>query len=202
MSADGIVRYRASKTDCDLCPLKPRCCPAGDARKVPRSVYEASRDLTRSLSREDEWLVSRRQRKKVEMLFAYLKRIQRLDRLRLQAHAVLAMSSISQQPRRTSVSLQNYFRYLSNRCQHESTGPCGPTLVQPSAPVSTDFFNNIGRKRKVSFGGSLGEKLTQLDQPIPVVLSINQIPMRSSVDRAPVTRKSYRWASRTLGSDA
>ena len=84
MSADGIVRYRASKTDCDLCPLKPRCCPAGDARKVPRSVYEASRDLTRSLSREDEWLVSRRQRKKVEMLFAHLKRILRLDRLRLQ----------------------------------------------------------------------------------------------------------------------
>ncbi len=65
------------------------------------------------------------------MLFAHLKRSLRLDRLRLQADAVLALSSISQQPRRTSVSLQNYFRYLSNRCQHESAGPCGPTPVQP-----------------------------------------------------------------------
>ena len=83
ISADGIVRYRASKTDCDACQLKPRCCPAADARKVPRSIYEASRDLARSLSREDEWLVSRCQRKKVEMLFAHLKRILRLDRLRL-----------------------------------------------------------------------------------------------------------------------
>ena len=33
ISADGIVRYRASKTDCDACQLKPRCCPAADARR-------------------------------------------------------------------------------------------------------------------------------------------------------------------------
>ena len=83
ISADGMVRYRATKTDCDACPLKPRCCPGMDARKVPRSIHEASRDLARSLSKEDEWLVSRRQRKKVEMLFAHLKRILRVDRLRL-----------------------------------------------------------------------------------------------------------------------
>lgn len=35
------------------------------------------------MSQEDEWIVSRRERKKVEMLFAHLKRIMRLDRLRL-----------------------------------------------------------------------------------------------------------------------
>ena len=39
--------------------------------------------MARALSEEDEWLVSRRERKKVEMLFAHLKRILRLDRLRL-----------------------------------------------------------------------------------------------------------------------
>ena len=39
--------------------------------------------MARCLSEEDEWLVSRRERKKVEMLFAHLKRIMRLDRLRL-----------------------------------------------------------------------------------------------------------------------
>jgi transposase len=81
--ADGSFRYRASKTDCDACALKPRCCPAADARKVPRSIHEGARDLARDIAQEDEWLVSRRERKKVEMLFAHLKRILRVDRLRL-----------------------------------------------------------------------------------------------------------------------
>jgi transposase len=80
---DGTIRYRASKIDCDACALKLRCCPATDARKVPRSIHEDAREIARDLSREDEWLISRRERKKVEMLFAHLKRILRLDRLRL-----------------------------------------------------------------------------------------------------------------------
>jgi len=63
--------------------LKPRCCPKADARKVMRSIHEGARDLARPVSQEEEWLVSRRERKKVEMLFAHLKRILRLDRLRL-----------------------------------------------------------------------------------------------------------------------
>ncbi len=80
--ADGFFRYRASKLDCDGCVLKPRCCPGVEARKIPRSVHEGARDLARVIAEEDEWLTSRRERKKVEMLFAHLKRILRLDRLR------------------------------------------------------------------------------------------------------------------------
>jgi len=48
-----------------------------------RSIHEGARDMARVLSQEDEWITSRRERKKVEMLFAHLKRIMRLDRLRL-----------------------------------------------------------------------------------------------------------------------
>jgi transposase len=81
--ADGFIRYRASKVDCDACALKPRCCPAAEARKVPRSIHENARNVARALTKSDEWLTSRRERKKVEMLFAHLKRILRLDRLRL-----------------------------------------------------------------------------------------------------------------------
>ena len=81
--ADGFFRYRASKADCATCPLKPRCCPNADARKVMRSVHEGARNLARAIAQDDEWLTSRRERKKVEMLFAHLKRILRLDRLRL-----------------------------------------------------------------------------------------------------------------------
>ena len=48
-----------------------------------RSVHEGARDLAREIATTDEYVVSRRLRKKVEMLFAHLKRILRLDRLRL-----------------------------------------------------------------------------------------------------------------------
>jgi len=50
---------------------------------VPRSVHEAARDVARGLAGTPDYLQSRRERKKVEMLFAHLKRILRLNRLRL-----------------------------------------------------------------------------------------------------------------------
>jgi len=81
--ADGFFRYRASMADCTACPLKPRCCTGKPMRKVMRSLHEGARDLARAITEEAEWLVSRKERKRVEMLFAHLKRILRLDRLRL-----------------------------------------------------------------------------------------------------------------------
>ena len=51
-------------------------------RKVPRSIYEGARDMAREIAETDAYVVSRRERKKVEMLFAHLKRILRMDRLR------------------------------------------------------------------------------------------------------------------------
>ena len=50
---------------------------------MPRSIHEGARDLARTIAQTDAYCSSRRQRKKVEMLFAHLKRILRLDRLRL-----------------------------------------------------------------------------------------------------------------------
>jgi transposase len=81
--ADGIHRYRARKAECDACELRSRCRPGSAGRKVLRSIHEAARDAARALALTDAYLVSRRERKKVEMLFAHLKRILRLDRLRL-----------------------------------------------------------------------------------------------------------------------
>ena len=80
---DDTYRYRASKIDCDACALKPNCCPNGPARKVTRSIHEDARDVARDIARTDAYVTSRRERKRVEMLFAHLKRILRLDRLRL-----------------------------------------------------------------------------------------------------------------------
>ncbi|MEO0804524.1 MAG: IS1182 family transposase [Cyanobacteria bacterium J06642_2] len=80
---DGLHKYRAKQSDCDACALKPKCCPNLPHRKVPRSVYEEARDVARKITASDAYLVSRRERKKVEMLFAHLKRILKLHRLRL-----------------------------------------------------------------------------------------------------------------------
>ena len=61
-------------------------------RKVTRSVHEAARDVARAVNATPAFEQSRRERKKVEMLFAHLKRILKLDRLRLRgpfgAHAI------------------------------------------------------------------------------------------------------------------
>ena len=83
VTKDNLVLYRASKFDCDACALKARCCPKAPARKVPRSIHEAARDKARAIAKTEAYVVSRRERKKIEMLFAHLKRILRLDRLRL-----------------------------------------------------------------------------------------------------------------------
>jgi transposase len=80
---DATLLYRASKHDCTGCALKFRCCPNSPARKVPRSIHEGARDMARAIAKSWEGQVSRRLRKKVEMLFAHLKRILKLDRLRL-----------------------------------------------------------------------------------------------------------------------
>jgi hypothetical protein len=96
--------------DCERCALKDRCCPNTPARKVPRSIHECARDVARQIAISPQSRVSRRLRKKVEMLFAYLKRILRLDRLRLRDQTVRVMSSSSQPPPRTFESSQNSFR--------------------------------------------------------------------------------------------
>jgi len=80
--ADTIL-YRSSQLDCVACPMKVHCCPNTPVRKIARSLYEAARDVARRIAKTPEFRQSRCERKKVEMLFAHLKRILRLDRLRL-----------------------------------------------------------------------------------------------------------------------
>lgn len=68
---------------CGACSLKPQCCPKDPARKILRSFHEGARDMARDIAATDAYVTSRRETKKVEMLFAHLKRILKLDRLRL-----------------------------------------------------------------------------------------------------------------------
>jgi transposase len=80
---DDQLLYRASKPNCDACSFKTRCCPKEPARKILCSIYEEARDVARAIAKTEAFERSRRERKRVEMLFAHLKRILRLGRLRL-----------------------------------------------------------------------------------------------------------------------
>jgi IS5 family transposase len=77
-----IVYYRANKNDCSTCALKPKCTTAV-VRKVTRDLHEEVRDRVRALANTEAFQRSCRERKKVEMRFAHMKRILKLDRLRL-----------------------------------------------------------------------------------------------------------------------
>ena len=83
INAGDAIFYRSSLLECAKCHLEPRCCPKTPQRRVPRSIYERARDVARSLVGTADFEQSRRERKRIEMRFAHLKRILRLDRLRL-----------------------------------------------------------------------------------------------------------------------
>jgi transposase len=102
---DGeTLRYIASTSDCRGCLLKAQCCPKAPFRRIPRSIYEEARDVARMLAKTKAFEQSRRDRKRVEMLFAHLKRILRLGRLRLRGpHAAqfeFTLAAIAQNLRR------------------------------------------------------------------------------------------------------
>src|SRR5216117_279960 len=102
---DGeTLLYRARTSDCGPCPLKAKCCPKAPWRKIPCSIYEDARAAARALANTQAFEQSRRDRKRVEMLFAHLKRILKLGRLRLRgpcgAQDEFTLAAIAQNLRR------------------------------------------------------------------------------------------------------
>lgn len=79
----NTILYKSRQSQCAKCPMKPECCPNTPFRKIARSVYEPARDVARAIAETEAYKQSRRERKKVEMLFAHLKRILKIDKLRL-----------------------------------------------------------------------------------------------------------------------
>ena len=101
---DETYRYLTRLAFCRDCPLKERCCPKSPQRKVTRSIHEAARDVARDIATTDAYAQTRHDRKKVEMLFAHLKKILRLGRLRLRgpsgAQDEFTLAAIAQNLRR------------------------------------------------------------------------------------------------------
>ena len=109
VTKDNAIIYRASKYDCQDCALKSRCCPNAPMRKVRRSIHEEARDVARRLRTTERYVRSRKERKKVEILFGHLKRILKLDRLRLRglsgAHDEFVLAATAQNLRRMAMWL-------------------------------------------------------------------------------------------------
>lgn len=82
----GVKRYRPSASACRHCPRKPDCTD-GSTRTLVRLVDEDARQSVRDLAGTAAYAVARARRKKVEMLFAHLKRHLKLRRLRLRGLA-------------------------------------------------------------------------------------------------------------------
>src|SRR5438874_7752754 len=104
VSSDHATRYIAPVPVCRACRLKPKCCPNMPARRIVRDVNEDARDVARALAKTEAFEQSCRDRKRVEMLFAHLKRILRLGRLRLRgpcgAQFEFTLAAIAQNLRR------------------------------------------------------------------------------------------------------
>ncbi len=122
------------------------------ARKVTRSIHEGARDLARDIATTDAYVTSRRQRKKVEMLFAHLKRILKLDRLRLRGPNVPGTSSIWQPPPRTCARWQSSSQCRRNHYPPEPISGFRHSSAAIRRPPNADFFNTIHPKR--TFGSS------------------------------------------------
>jgi transposase len=106
--AETIV-YRSSQKDCQVCRLKSQCCPNTPMRKIARSLHESARNTARDIMATEQYQHSRCERRKVEMLFAHLKRILKLDRLRLRglsgAHDEFLLAATAQNLRRMAKRL-------------------------------------------------------------------------------------------------
>ncbi|HUN99578.1 MAG TPA: IS1182 family transposase [Bradyrhizobium sp.] len=79
---DGTIPYLASTKDCRACPLRSRC-TKGAKRIVTRNLFEQQREHVRALAGTAAFEQSARERRKVEMRFAHLKRHLGFRRLRL-----------------------------------------------------------------------------------------------------------------------
>jgi transposase len=104
VTKDDTIIYRSRQADCATCPMKSRCCPNTPFRKIARSIHESARNVARGIAKTSAYQQSRKDRKKIEMLFAHLKRILKLDRLRLRgpngAHDEFLLAATAQNLRR------------------------------------------------------------------------------------------------------
>jgi Transposase DDE domain len=85
--------------------------PRTPHRRIERNPFEPAREVARKLGKTRRYRQSRNDRKKVEVLFAHMKRILRVDRLRLRgrsgAHDEFLLTAIAQNLRRLAITFNS-----------------------------------------------------------------------------------------------
>lgn len=117
--AGGRKKYRALKATCQACLSKEVCCPKVEAGSVTREPHEEAHECRKTKA----YKVSCDKRKKVERLFAHLKRILGLTGYACEAPSAPRTSSSSPPSLRTSGNLRSYGpRMCFGRPWHELSG--------------------------------------------------------------------------------
>ena len=120
------------------------------ARKVSRDIDEDVRDQVRALANTEAFQISRRERKKVEVRFAHMKRIHKLDRLRLRG-----LSGVKDEVLLTATA-QN-LRRLAKLIWHPPQPPMRQWRRRP-APLG------VGADRSDAAAPAMGEQNHEADQ--------------------------------------
>jgi hypothetical protein len=161
-----IVYYRANKNDCSICALKPKCTIAV-VRKVTRDIDEDVRDRVPAQANTEAFQQSCRQRRKIEMRFCALKRILRLDRLRLRglsgARDEVLHTATAQNLRRLVKLLGRpppLAARLSSVGVESGSGTDASTPQLPQRHGTAKSTTNPGRKRKQVLQHNRGSKRT------------------------------------------
>jgi hypothetical protein len=198
----NTMLYRASKFDCGACALKSKCCPNTPARKVPRSIHEGARDMARDIAKTDAYVVSRRERKKVEMLFAHLKRIVGLDRLRLRGPCGARDEfHLATKPPKTGSADPDAHVNSSHLTSGGCICPTGHACRAPHTEPSADFFERnppTARIPKVRFRASPRRSSASRGGVHQWVLSVRFYPL----DQAGANCAKHRLGLRAQGLSA
>ena len=166
---DRTVYYRSSRLDCAACPQKSKCCPKAPSRRIPRDIDEDARDHARSLAGTPAFEQSRRDRKKVEMAFAHLKRIFGLGRLRLRGPCG------AQDEFLLAATAQNLIKLARNTARPPPlTLACALRQDQPTIQMAeTDSATEVKlpRQRRVAAKANLDPGIDSACQIIPPIRS-------------------------------
>ena len=147
----GVAKYQALKLTCQACPSKQKCCPNADARKITREEREDARQMARDIAKTRQYGISMKLRKKVEMLFAHLKRILGLGRLRLRgpcgANDEFLLAATAQNLRKLAKTFPAPQQTQKARSERHSRSVQRATFCARN----TLFFKRIGQLRNFVF---------------------------------------------------
>jgi transposase len=120
-----IHTYRATASDCKECPIRPEC-TRGTKRALSVPFDEAARQEAMALRNTEDFKNSRRLRRKVEMLFAHMKRNFRFTRLKLRglagaAEEFLLLATIQNLRRLVRLRPPELFKMLCRSADSEET---------------------------------------------------------------------------------